>query len=155
MNIAEYFNKFIRTRTVAYYIALGVSLLSVFVGIIAAVVLSEYGTTWPVVLLTIAGFVVFVVLSFLGQDGMGAGAMAAFTFAALLALIVGEYSYFLTEVQGQAMGAGFDLGAVEGLYLFIVAAVWLLVCAIALNVFAWLRLKKKITVEKGAFGEGV
>lgn len=150
MNIAEYFNHFIKTRNISFFVALGVAVLSVIVGIIAVATLSEYGTAWPTVLLTLVGFVAFVLLSLVGKEGMGAGALAGCNFAALLLLVVGEYEYFLTEIQAQAMGAGFNLGAVEGLYALIAVAVLLLVCAVAANVLAWLRLKKKAPAARRA-----
>ena len=141
--IIEFFKKFIATRNILFYVALGISAVSVIVGIVAVAGLSAYGTAWPVILLTVAGFVAFVALSLHGKEGMGAGVMAACIFAALLFLIVGEYSYFLTEIQGQAMSDGFDLASVDGLFLLIAVAVLLLVCAVAANVFAWLHLSKK------------
>ncbi len=149
MNIAEYFNQFIKTRNISFFVALGVAVLSVIVGIIAVATLSEYGTAWPTVLLTLVGFVAFVLLSLVGKEGMGAGALAGCNFAALLLLVVGEYEYFLVEIQNQAMGS-FDLGSVEGLYALIAVAVLLLVCAVAANVLAWLRLKKKAPAARRA-----
>ena len=141
MTLNEYVKRYMRTRTAAFYVALGVSLLAVAAGVIACAGLSAYGTAWPALVCVIVGFMAFLVLSFAGQDNAGAAAMGVLTLAGFVCLLVGEYSHFFNTIQNQAM-TGFNIASVDGLMLLIVCVVLYVVSAIALNVCAWLRLKK-------------
>lgn len=141
--MAEFFNKYMSSRTAAFYIALVISVLSVIAGAVAAVTLSFAGNVYPVLALTIAGLVIFIVLSLAGQDGLGAGGMALCVFAAFLMLVIGVYAYFLDVIQNQAMGASFDILGVEGFFPLVGCAGALLVCSILANILAWIRMKKK------------
>ena len=138
----KFIKRFIETRNVAYYVALGVALLSAVIGIVSGASLAFAGETALTVVLPLLGLVAFVALSALGQEKTGAAASGLLTFGALIALVCGVYGHFLTAIQNQSMG-GFDLGAIDGFFTLIVCAVLLVVCAVAANVLAWLRLKKK------------
>lgn len=140
--IKEFIKNFIETRNVTFYIALGVALVSAIVGIISGAALAFAGETALTVVLPLLGLVAFLGLSAVGQEKIGAAASGLLTFGALIALVCGVYSHFLTAIQNQSMG-GFDLGAIEGFFTLIVCVVLLIVCAVATNVLAWLRLKKK------------
>ncbi len=141
--VAKYFSDYNNNRSGAYYFMLIVGVAAVVMGIVSWALLSFAGDVWLVPLLTLGGLALFVVLSLFGLDNYGVGAMALCIFAALLALVVGVYDYFLTEIQAQAMGAGFDLSVVDGLTELIVCAAALLVCAVVANVFSWVRVKPK------------
>ena len=75
--------------------------------------------------------------------------MGVLTLAGFVCLLVGEYSHFFNTIQNQAM-TGFNIASVDGLMLLIVCVVLYVVSAIALNVCAWLRLKKTAGAARAA-----
>ena len=145
----KFFKEFISSRTVPYYIGLGVARVAFDGGIVCGAGLSFAGPAFIATILTLIGFLVYVGVPLLGYDRAAASVSAGCTFAAFVALICSVYEHFLTEVQNQAMG-GFDIGAVKGFYLLIASAVILLVAAIAGNVFVWLPLRKKPAAQPAA-----
>lgn len=137
-----YIKNFLSERTIAFYITAGIGLLSLIMGIVSGAGLAFAGNTVLVTLLPIFGLLAFVGLSLIGQDRMGAAALGLLDFGALVALVCGVYEHFLTAIQNQSMG-GFDLGKIDGFFMLIVCAALIAVCAVAANVLAWLRLRKK------------
>lgn len=144
--IKKYLMDFIATRNITFYISFGFVVLAAITGIVSGATLSFAGDTLLTVLLPLLGLLAFVGLSLVGQEKAGAAAAGLLIFGAFIALICGVYLHFLNEIQNQAMG-GFNIGAIEGLFALIVCVALLAICAIAANVFAWLRLKKKPTPD--------
>lgn len=138
----DFLKNFIKSRNIAFYIACFVGVLSFVTGIVALAALSFAGATALPLVLALIGLIAFLALSLVGYERLGAACMGAFTFGAFLVTLMEVYEHFLDVVQNQAMG-GFDLGAVEGLPALIVCVILFVVCAVAANVLAWVRLRKK------------
>lgn len=136
-------NNFIRSRGVAFYVALGVAVVAVIAGIVAVATLSFAGDAWYAIMFSAIGLVLFIALSVSGREKLGAALLACCIFAALIGLICGVYKYFVTEVSNQAMSGTFDVFAVDGISAFIACVAMLVVCAIAANVLAWVRPANK------------
>ncbi|MDE6505582.1 MAG: hypothetical protein K2L42_06925 [Clostridia bacterium] len=138
---------FLKTRTVAYYIASGVAFIAWIMGIVCTSSLAFAGASAvPMVLVSLGGLV-FIVGSLFGEEKIGAGMVAFASYGALIATFCELYAHFLTEIQSQAM-TGFDLGAMQGFSTLIACVVLFLVCAIAANVLAFLKLNKNDKIKK-------
>lgn len=148
------FKEFFKNRTIAFYITLGVSGLSVISGIvyIAAVRGLTDTVSWmPGVMMILAG-VAFAALALFRLSRTGAAVLALLDFFAIVVYIVTVIDYILT----QAMTA-FSFIRIEGIGSIIACAVLMIICTAAANVFAWLRLDKqeKINVTDSVEGEKV
>ncbi len=144
-NILNKITDFFKRKNVLYYIACGVTLLAFIGGVIASALTVAGASALSAVFVTI-GLLAFVGLSVIGQERMGAALAGVLSFGALIAFICSAYAYFLNEISEQGM-TGFNISAVNGLMPAAVSIVLLLISAIALNVFAWLRLKKREVTE--------
>lgn len=142
MNDTGFFKRFINTRKISYYFAFTAGLISFIIGVVATVSLGDAGATALPMILTLIGFVLFLILSLVGQERTGSALVAFASFGALVALVCEVFEYFLDAVQNQSM-TGFDVGAIDGFPVLIVCVAVLLVCAIAANITAWLKLKKE------------
>lgn len=138
---------FLKTRTIAYYIAFGVAFIAWIMGIVCTASLAFAGATAvPMVLVSLGGLV-FIVGSLFGEEKIGAGMVAFASYGALIATICEVYAHFLGEIQSQAMG-GFNIGAIEGISTLIACVVLFLICAVAANVLAFLKLNKNGKTKK-------
>lgn len=147
--IKVYLKNFIETRNVAFYIALGVAVLTMIFGIVATAALGVAGATGKAVAFTVAGFVLFLVFSLLKLEWAGAASVALGGGAALVAAVCDCFSYFVNAFMELGM-TGINMTAImaiNGIGAAIASIVGLLLCAIAANVFVYIRLKKK-PVEK-------
>lgn len=139
--INNYISEFFATRRPTYYIMLGTAIVAMIVGIAAAVMLSFAGNAFFAAIFTPIGFVVFVGLSLIGFDRLGATISGLLTFGAFVGLVCGVYEHFLTEIQNQAM-SGFNISEIEGFFAFVFYAAILLILGIMSNVLAWMKLTR-------------
>lgn len=149
--IGNYFNG----KTVAFYIAFGVSAFSLVSAIIYAgcVGSSEY-MSWGSFVMLLLAFPAFLALSYFGFGKIASGVVAALNFAALVLLVIRIFPFVWTLVNRYAMTGEFDGGAVFGGGVAVL--VFTIICAITANVLAWFKINKKTeTAELSAEnGEG-
>lgn len=139
--INNYINKFFETRRPTYYIMLGTAVVAISVGIAASATLNFAGNAYFAAIFTAVGLVVFIGLSLIGFDRLGATLSGLLTFGAFVGLVCGVYEHFLTEIQNQAM-SGFNISEIKGFFAFILCAALLLILAIISNVLAWMKLTR-------------
>lgn len=140
--IKNFFLNFIRTRTVAYYVAAAVTLIAWIGGIVTSTALGFAGVTaLPALLVTLA-LILFLVTSILGHEKIGAALVAAASYGAFVAMVCEIFPYFLNQIQNQGM-TGFNVAAIPGVGALVACVLILLVCAVAANVLAFLKLSKK------------
>ncbi|MDE5729813.1 MAG: hypothetical protein K2I20_06575 [Clostridia bacterium] len=143
--ILNFIVNFIKSRNVTFYIAFGVAVLSFILGIVASTGLSVAGASAAAALITLFGFLLFIVFSLLGYERAGAATVGVTAFAAIVVAVCECYSVLLTKIMDMSM-TGFSISgilAIDGVVAAIVCVVGLLICAVASNVFAYLRLRKK------------
>ncbi len=129
-------------RTVGYYIALAVALVTLCVSIAYAAMFAgtEQFSAGTFVLCFFAAFV-FVGFSFFGMPKTGAAGMALFAFFSFVVFVIDEYSYIYNLIADTFMG---DAPAIPAEFLpMAYAAGMLLVTAILGNIVAWLNLGKR------------
>lgn len=144
--IKNFFLNFIKTRTVAYYIAAAATLIAWLAGVVASGALGFAGATAiPAVLVTLA-LILFVATSVVGQEKIGAALVAAASFGAFVATFCEVFPYFLSEIQGQGM-TGFNIAAIPGIGALIASVIMFLVGAVAANVLAFLKLSKQTKTD--------
>lgn len=139
--VLDYLKNIIKTKTVAFYIALGAVVIAFIGGVICSGALAFAGATATAALLVTLGLILFIASAVFGQDKIGAGVAAFLSYCALVATFCDVFAYYLNEIQSQAM-VGFDLGNVQGLSALVAAVILLVLSAIALNVLAFLKLNK-------------
>lgn len=144
--VKEFFLNFVKTRKATYYVALGTALIAFIMGIVATASLSDAGATAAPLLLTLFAFLIFIGLSVVGQERIGAAIVSFASFISLISLVCEVFEHFLDIIQNQAM-TGFNIGAIEGLTTLIACVALFIVCAIVANVMAWLKLRKDIKEE--------
>lgn len=140
--IKEYLKSFISSHNISYYIALGISVIALIGGIMSSASLSFAGATALPLVFTLLGLLIFIGLSTIKCERIGAAVSGVFVFGALVSLITSVYDYFIQAVQDQAM-TKVNIMAIKGMSMFVVCLCCLIICSIALNVFTWLRLRKK------------
>ena len=143
--ILQYLKDFIKSRNVLFYVAFGVAVLAFIFGIVATAGLAEAGCGALPIVFTLLGLLAFIGLSLVGHEWAAAGAVGVFSFMSIVAVLCNVYSFYLGRVQDLAM-TGINIGAlfsIPGIVVLILSLVVFLLCAIASNVFAWLRLRKK------------
>ena len=128
--------------TVTFLITLIISLISIAAGLIGGISLAFAGETILAMVLPIVGVVALVALTLLGQEKLGAAAVAVASYGGLIALVCGVYEHFYHEIANIMMSTDFDLFAVEGMLILIVVLAMFVVSAIVANVFAWIPYKK-------------
>lgn len=139
--IANYF----RSRTVAFYIALAMAVLSVVTSIVYATTLggfANYVSNLPITLLLV-GAAAFAVSAVFGLSNIGTAAMALLYYASMLVFIGTVYSALVE----QAMTIS-GIGDIKGLDVLIANVVLMLLGAIISTVCAWLRHCKKPSEEE-------
>ncbi|MGN0805008.1 MAG: hypothetical protein ACI4MS_06465 [Candidatus Coproplasma sp.] len=146
--IVNYF----RSRTVAFYIALAMAVLSVVASIVYATTLGDfanYASNLPITLLLV-GAGVFAVSAVFGLSNIGSAVMALLNYASMLVFIGTVYSALVE----QAMTIS-GIGDIKGLDVLIANVVLMLLGAIISTVCAWLRHSKKPTKEESEQAEEV
>lgn len=144
--IKNFFLNFIKTRTVAYYIAAAATLIAWLAGVVASGALGFAGATAiPAVLVTLA-LILFVATSVVGQEKIGTALVAAASYGAFVATFCEVFPYFLSEIQGQGM-TGFNIAAIPGIGALIASVIMFLVGAVAANVLAFLKLSKQTKTD--------
>ena len=144
--IKNFFLNFIKTRTVAYYIAAAATLIAWLAGVVASGALGFAGATAiPAVLVTLA-LILFVATSVVGQEKIGTALVAAANYGAFVATFCEVFPYFLSEIQGQGM-TGFNIAAIPGIGALIASVIMFLVGAVAANVLAFLKLSKQTKTD--------
>ena len=146
--VKKFFIDFIKTRNILYYVVCGLAVMLFIGGIIATAALGVAGATALPLVFTLIGLLLFAGLSLVGKEKLGAAAVSFCGFVSLVMLICEVFEYFLIEIQNQGMSDKFDVFAIEGIGAFIVSVVILLICSIAANVFAWLKLNKPQAVPE-------
>ncbi len=145
--IKSFFTDFIATRKITYYIVLGLSVLAFIMGIVATASLADAGATALPLVFTLLGLLVFLGLSVIGLEKFGAGVVSLASFISLVVLVCEVFEFYLGAIQDQAMG-GFNIFEIEGIVALIVCVAVFLVCSIAVNVMAWLKLSKPKAAAK-------
>lgn len=144
--IKNFFLNFIKTRTVAYYIAAAATLIAWLAGVVASGALGFAGATAiPAVLVTLA-LIIFVATSLVGQEKIGTALVAAASYGAFVATFCEVFPHFLAEIQGQAM-TGFNIAAIPGIGALIACIIMFVVGAVAANVLAFLKLSKQTQTD--------
>lgn len=144
--IKNFFLNFIKTRTVAYYIAAAATLIAWLAGVVASGALGFAGATAiPAVLVTLA-LILFVATSVVGQEKIGTALVAAASYGAFVATFCEVFPYFLSEIQGQGM-TGFNIAAIPGMGALIACIIMFVVGAVAANVLAFLKLSKQTKTD--------
>ena len=151
--IKNFFLNFIKTRTVAYYIAAAATLIAWLAGVVASGALGFAGATAiPAVLVTLA-LILFVATSVVGQEKIGTALVAAAStvrsltsYGAFVATFCEVFPYFLSEIQGQGM-TGFNIAAIPGIGALIASVIMFLAGAVAANVLAFLKLSKQTKTD--------
>ena len=128
--------------TVTFLITLIISLISIAAGLIGGISLAFAGETILAMVLPIVGVDALVALTLLGQEKLGAAAVAVASYGGLIAWDCGVYEHFYHEIANIMMSTDFDLFAVEGMLILIVVLAMFVVSAIVANVFAWIPYKK-------------
>lgn len=140
--IKNFLLNFIKTRTVAYYIAAAATLIAWIAGVVASSALGFAGATAiPAVLVTLT-LILFAATSAAGHERIGSALVAAASYGAFVAMFCEVFPYFLSEIQGQGM-TGFNIAAIPGMSAMIACVVMFLVCAVAANVLAFINLSKQ------------
>lgn len=133
--IIQFIKNFFQDKTIAFYIALSIAVLSIITPIIYAV---SFGATeymsWLAFAFMLAAAAAFITLAVFRLSSIGAAVMAALDFAAFILFIANIYNYFLDNVMEGIEGAGFTL--------LIVCAALMFVSFVGANVTVWLRLQK-------------
>ena len=132
-------SKFFSDKTVPFYVALGAAALSVVTGIVYAAALgglSGYVSFVPLILL-IVGAVAFIGLSLLGSPRAGAAIMTAADFGAFLVYVGTIYAYPIDAAM--SVGSASDI---KELPMIIAAGALMLICAIASDAVAWMKMTK-------------
>ncbi len=138
--LSEFILQFLSDKTVPFYVALGAAGLSVVTGIMYSAALgglSGYVSFVPLILLLV-GAAVFVGLSFLGSPRAGAAIMTAADFGAFLVYVGTIYAYPVDI----AMSVG-SVSDIKELPMIIAAGALMLICAIASNAVAWMKMTKR------------
>ncbi|MDE6356417.1 MAG: hypothetical protein K2L67_04150 [Clostridia bacterium] len=144
--IKNFFLNFINTRKIAYYIAAAITLIAWIAGIVASGALGFAGATaLPAVLVTL-GLILFVATSVVGHEKIGVALVAAASYGALVAMFCEVFAHFLSEIEGQGM-TGFNIASIQGVGALIACVIMLVVCAVAANVLALLKLSKETKPE--------
>lgn len=140
--IKNWFLNFVKTRTIAYYIAASATLIAWLAGVVASGALGFAGATAvPAVLVTL-GLIAFIATSVAGHEKIGTALVAAASYGAFVAAFCGVFPFFLGKLQDQGM-SGFDIAAIEGMGALITCVIMFFVSAIAANVLAFLKLSKE------------
>lgn len=150
----ELIKNYFKGKTVAFYIAFATAVISVVTAIIYAAVfggMQEYMSWFGFVLMLLAA-VAFIVPSLFGYAKLGVAAMALLDFAAMVVSLLVTYNYFVAFAIGGGISAVFADGPAV---IFIVCLVLLMVCCIAANVAAWLRVQKKQKSSVADLGEKI
>lgn len=135
---------YLKSRSVAFFVALAMAIISIIVAIVYPCVLSgngeisEYLSYIPLILL-IAGAVIFIALSIFDFSNLGTAIMSMLDFAAFLIFVGTIYGYPLEKVM--VISNIFDI---DGFMTIIISAIMMLIGAIGSNVCAWLRQAKKM-----------
>lgn len=138
--LSEFILQFLSDKTVPFYVALGAAGLSVATGIMYSAALgglSGYVSFVPLILLLV-GAAVFVGLSFLGSPRAGAAIMTAADFGAFLVYVGTIYAYPVDAAM--SVGSASDI---KELPMIIAAGALMLICAIASNAVAWMKMTKR------------
>ena len=138
----EFIKNYFKGKTIAFYIAFGVSAFSLISAIIYAgcVGSSEY-MSWGAFVMLLLAFPAFLALSYFGYSKIASGVVAALNLAALALLVIDVFPFVWTLVNHYAMTGDFDGGAVFGGAVAVL--VFTAICAITANVLAWLKLNKE------------
>lgn len=135
---------YLKSRSVAFFVALAMAIISIIVAIVYPCVLSvngeisEYLSYIPLILL-VAGAVIFIALSIFDFSNLGTAIMSMLDFAAFLIFVGTIYGYPLEKVM--VISNIFDI---DGFMTIIISAIMMLIGAIGSNVCAWLRQAKKM-----------
>lgn len=135
----EFIKNFLKNKTIAFYVALGVAGMSIIAAIIYAAAfggLSKY-MSWIAFTFLLLAPVGFFALSFFGFARMGSAVMALLDFAAFLIAVNSAFDF----VADYAM-VGLD-NAGAAFPLFVAGAALMIVCSIAASAAAWLCLQKQ------------
>lgn len=131
-------------KSVKFYVGLVFAIIAVVAGVIYKIGFGhiESANSIPFVLL-ISAAVLYLVLSLLGQNEIGAAFLGLLSFAAMIFLINNIAPYVVDTLMGSAMTEGISISLIMELPVIIEDAVLMIICAIAGNVIAWIKRKSK------------
>ncbi len=145
--LKNFFLNFVKTRRISWYVAAGFTLLAFIAGIIGSAALGFAGVTALPAVLTLLALLAFVIATILGQEKIGTALVAGASYGSFVALFVEAYAYYLNAISSQGM-TGFDLGAIMVIVPLVICFVLFIVCAVAANVFEFIKKRKKIDGEQ-------
>lgn len=134
----------LKSASAAFYVAFGVAVLSLITAVVFVVTLNihaEY-TSWGTFVLLLAASVAFVAAALFGQARVGAAIMACCDFAALI-VMVSKIASPIVEAISKSSMTGLSLSAITAFPAVVACVALILVCAVAGNVLAWMKMQKK------------
>lgn len=141
------FRKLFSGKRPAFYAATATAALSLLSAILYAAL---YGggelMNWACFVLPILGMGAFFTLSFFEMPRIGSAVLAALDFTALLVFLYSAYQD-LWDYLNDLLVHGTTDGSSSELSAFVTVTVFLLVCFVAANVCAWLKLKRQPAEE--------
>ena len=143
----QIFKDFFKNRTIKFYIAFAIAILSLITAIVygaSLLGLTEYASAAPLIMMLIA-FVVFAVSALFRLTRIGTACVALLDFFAFVVYILTIYQYPVLE----AMNAG-TVANIKGMGAIIAVAAMMIVIVIAANVLAWMKLDRKSGEDKPA-----
>lgn len=147
-----FIKKYFANRTVTFYVAFGLAVISVVTAVIYAAVFGdeqEY-MSWIGFVLMLSAGLSFFALSIFGFEKWGIAAMSLLDFAALLVSALVTYHYFVGFAINGGIGAAFADAQAS---LFVVCVILLILCCIGGNVTAWFGVRKKSAESDAEKGE--
>lgn len=147
----QIFTDFFKNRTIKFYIAMGIAAFSVIVGIVygAAVATLDDGISVAPTVMCILAAVVFAVCALFRLSRVGMAAVGVLDIFALFIFLVTGYEYPIEQAMVSS-----NVWDIEGIVAIIAVAAMMLICIIAANVFAWLRLDKPVETAADGVAEG-
>lgn len=145
----NFIKNFIKDKTVAFYIACGVALLSLVTAIVYAVTLGHLKEmSWVAFALLLVVPFVFAGLSLIGHEKLGTAAIGILGFAAFVLYLTTIYEYPMAQLMIIT-----SLSDLKEFPAIIATAALMVICCIAGNVVYWLRLRKKPESAKTESGK--
>ncbi|MCI9517927.1 MAG: hypothetical protein HFK08_01550 [Clostridia bacterium] len=137
--LKEKLNGFLKNKTIAFYVALGVAGLSLITAVVYAATLSsltEY-MSWGAFAMLLVAPIAFAALAFFGFERIGAAVMGVLDFAALLVFLIAIYKYPISLVMTT------NLVDIPGFGAIVAVAAMTVVCFVTANVCVWMKLAKQ------------
>ncbi len=139
----NFIKKYFENKNIAFFVALGVAVLSLVIGIVyASTWIKGYESVWTLVFM-IVGAVAFVAASYFDAR-IGAALLTMCNVLGLAMFIMSAYSLIFSKAI-----SGLKFTDPEVQYVFVFAALFLLL-SVAANIFVWVRLVKRSKERRAA-----